>query len=86
MVDLKLLEDVLNNSSKTSLMLIEHAILRKYGVDTKVLKDKVVYTRKDNNNLVSICKDSGKESLIKFILTATVEFLIPTKFFIDLGF
>jgi hypothetical protein len=86
MVDMKLLEEVLNNSSKTSLMLIEHAILRKYGVDTKVLKDKVIYTRKDNNNLVSICKDSRKESLIKFILTATVEFLIPVKFFIDLGF
>ena len=84
MVDMKLLEEILNNSSKTSLMLIEHAILRKYNVDAKVLKDKVVYTR--NNNIVSICKDSGKESLIKFILSATVEFLIPTKFFIDLGF
>nr|DAM61922.1 MAG TPA: hypothetical protein [Ackermannviridae sp.] len=84
MVDMKLLEEVLNNSSKTSLMLIEHAILRKYNVDAKVLKDKVVYTR--NNNIVSICKDSKKESLIKFILTATVEFLIPVKFFIDLGF
>lgn len=84
MVDMKLLEEVLNNSSKTSLMLIEHAILRKYNVDAKVLKDKVIYTR--NNNIVSICKDSKKESLIKFILTATVEFLIPVKFFIDLGF
>lgn len=84
MVDMKLLEEVLNNSSKTSLMLIEHAILRKYNVDAKVLKDKVVYTR--NNNIVSICKDSKKESLIKFILMATMEFLIPTKFFIDLGF
>lgn len=82
--DMKLLEEVLNNSSKTSLMLIEHAILRKYNVNAKVLKDKVVYTR--NNNIVSICKDSKKESLIKFILTATVEFLIPVKFFIDLGF
>lgn len=86
MVDMKVLEEILNNSSKTSLMLIEHAILRKYEIDARVLKDKVIYTRKNNNNIVSICKDSGKESLIKFILTATVEFLIPTKFFIDLGF
>lgn len=84
MKDMKLLEEVLNNSSKTALVLIEHAILRKYNVDAKVLKDKVVYTR--NNNIVSICKDSSKESLIKFILTATVEFLIPVKFFIELGF
>lgn len=86
MVNMKLLEEVLNSSSKTELMLIEHAILRKYEIDARVLKDKIVYTRKDNNNLVSICKDAGKESLIKFILTATVEFSIPVQFFIDLGF
>lgn len=84
MVDMKLLEEVLNNSSKTELLLLENAIMKKYDVDIKILTDKVIYTRK--NNIVSICKDVKKESLIKFILTATVEFLIPTKFFIDLGF
>lgn len=84
MVDIKLLEEILNNSSKTELLLLENAIMKKYDINVKILKDKVIYTRK--NSIVSICKDITKESLIKFIKIATVEFLIPTKFFIDLGF
>lgn len=84
MIDMKLLEHILNNSSKTELMLIEHAIIKKYDVDVKILKDKIIYTRK--NSIVSICKDTRKESLIKFIKTSVIQFLINTQFFIDLGF
>ena len=84
MIDLEMLENILNNSSNNELLLIQNAIMKKYDVDIKILTDKVIYTRK--NSIVSICKNLGKESLIKFIKTARIEFLIPVKFFIDLGF
>lgn len=84
MVNMKLLEEILNNSSNAELLLLENAIMKKYNVDVKILTDKVIYTR--NASIVCICKDVKKESLIKFIKTATVEFCINTKFFIELGF
>ena len=84
MIDLEMLEYILNNSSNNELLLIQNAIMKKYDVDIKILTDKVIYTRK--NSIVSICKDSKKESLIKFIKTSVIQFLINTQFFIDLGF
>jgi len=84
MIDLEMLEYILNNSSNNELLLIQNAIMKKYDVDIKILTDKVIYTR--NASIVCIYKDVKKESLIKFIKTATVEFLILVKFFIDLGF
>lgn len=84
MINSEILENMLNNSSNNELLLIQNAIMKKYDIDIKILENKVIYTRK--NSIVSICKDVKKESLIKFIKTATVECLISVKFFIDLGF